>query len=182
MANTVHNTTGGNPNPLPTGSVTVVGNGRPVTCNPRQAVASMAPSVAQAVATNTQGATAQRQALVAAAVALRGQGLPWAAVGQALGWGNPNKARSGAGAARKAVAQGLRATAPVRQAGQRGTSAAQAAMPLAGPAHATQGSTQAAHSAPQAGPNGCTATTQAGQPCKGKAGSNGRCPAHNKAA
>lgn len=101
---------GGKVHPIPAGTVraTVTHEGEALVATVAQNLAGRPlPAVAQAVA----------------AVALRKAALPWAAVGDALG--------HGAGWARSAVADGLRAQAPAKAPGARGTSAAQAALPLA---------------------------------------------------
>lgn len=180
MANTT------NPNPaatvlanLPSNLPTqVVGNGsKAQPANVQQAVQALAaqpatvqgsngqqvpnPAHLPTLLANMQAAQASPQATAqaVAVVALRAQGLPWAACGQAVGWGNPRKARSGAGAARSAAAAALAATRPATTPGTRGTSAAQAAMPLAnrgsaqpGQAQPTQGQAQAASKAQAAQP------------------------------
>lgn len=130
---------------LPSGTVSVVGNGAGAQLAPAAALAAWAQAQPAAYGKACQalaaaGYTAPRAAQALAVLALRHQRHAWAACGQAVGLGTPGKARSGASGARSLANAGL------GQAGQPG-SAATAAMPAV--ARARTGQQQGAGKAQQ---------------------------------
>lgn len=115
-------------------TVHVIGNGKGHDIDVEAAVSSLTKKQVAEITKTLKEVNVTDENVVqqhVAAIALRNQNLPWSAVGQALGFGNPSKPRSGAGSARRLVETATQAQPiPAEEEGGRGTSAAQAAMPL----------------------------------------------------